>query len=53
MDIEINGGILRRENKKDMPMGLVFQMSMNEKTMENFAKSRFRLGTETDYTFFA
>lgn len=26
------------ENKKDMPMGLVFQMSLNERAMENFAK---------------
>lgn len=26
------------ENKKEVPMGLAFQMSMNEKAMENFAK---------------
>lgn len=26
------------ENKQDMPMGLAFQMSMNEKALENFAK---------------
>lgn len=25
------------ENYKEMPMGLAFQMSMNEKAMENFA----------------
>jgi len=25
------------ENQKDMPMGFVFQLSMNEKAMENFA----------------
>lgn len=25
------------ENRKDIPMGLVFQMSLNEKAMENFA----------------
>ncbi len=26
------------ENRNDMPMGLAFQMSMNQKAMENFAK---------------
>lgn len=26
------------ENKKEIPMGLVFQMSLNEKAMENFSK---------------
>lgn len=26
------------ENRRDVPMGLAFQMSMNEKAMENFAK---------------
>lgn len=26
------------ENEKEMPIGLAFQMSMNEKAMENFAK---------------
>lgn len=26
------------ENRRDIPMGLAFQMSMNEKAMENFAK---------------
>lgn len=26
------------ENYKDMPLGLAFQMSMNEKAMENFGK---------------
>lgn len=25
------------ENRKEVPMGLAFQMSMNEKAMENFA----------------
>lgn len=25
------------ENQKDMPMGLAFQLSMNEQAMENFA----------------
>lgn len=25
------------ENQNDMPMGFVFQLSMNEKAMENFA----------------
>ena len=25
------------DNKKDIPMGLVFQMSLNERAMENFA----------------
>ena len=25
------------ENKNEMPIGLAFQMSMNEKAMENFA----------------
>ena len=25
------------ENRKDIPMGLVFQMSLNERAMENFA----------------
>lgn len=26
------------ENAKDMPMGLAFQLSMNEQAMENFAR---------------
>lgn len=26
------------ENKKDMPLGLAFQLSMNERALENFAK---------------
>ena len=26
------------ENKYDMPMGLAFQMSMDERAMENFAR---------------
>lgn len=26
------------ENRKDMPMGLAFQLSMNEQAMENFAR---------------
>lgn len=26
------------ENKKDMPLGLAFQLSMNEKALENFAR---------------
>lgn len=26
------------ENRKDMPMGLAFQLSMNERAMENFAR---------------
>lgn len=26
------------ENVKEMPLGLAFQMSMNERAMENFAK---------------
>lgn len=26
------------ENQYDMPMGLAFQLSMNEQAMENFAK---------------
>lgn len=26
------------ENQKDIPLGLAFQMSMNEKALENFAK---------------
>lgn len=26
------------ENNKDMPIGLAFQLSMNEKAMENFAQ---------------
>lgn len=26
------------ENHNDMPMGLAFQLSMNEKAMENFAR---------------
>ena len=26
------------ENKKEIPMGLVFQMSLNERAMENFSK---------------
>lgn len=25
-------------NRKDMPMGLAFQLSMNEQAMENFAR---------------
>lgn len=25
------------ENRKDMPMGLAFQLSMNERAMENFS----------------
>lgn len=25
------------ENRRDMPMGLAFQLSMNERAMENFA----------------
>lgn len=26
------------ENRKEMPMGLAFQMSMNQKAMENFSR---------------
>lgn len=26
------------ENRNDMPLGLAFQLSMDEKAMENFAK---------------
>lgn len=31
-------GVVLVENKKEMPMGLAFQMSMNEQAMEHFAK---------------
>ena len=31
------GDCIRMENKNEMPMVLAFQMSMNEKAMENFA----------------
>ncbi len=30
--------VINMENKKEIPMGLVFQMSLNERAMENFAK---------------
>ena len=30
--------VVKMENQNDMPMGLAFQMSMNQKAMENFAK---------------
>lgn len=38
MGAENVGDCVVMENKNDMPMGLAFQMSMNEKAMENFAK---------------
>lgn len=31
-------GVVLMENRKDMPMGLAFQLSMNEQAMENFAR---------------
>ena len=41
MDIETVGnvlvGVIWVKNANDMPMGLAFQLSMNERAMENFA----------------
>lgn len=31
-------GVVLMENARDMPMGLAFQLSMNEQAMENFSK---------------
>lgn len=36
-DIKKKGGV-NVKNTIDMPLGLAFQMSMNEQAMENFAK---------------
>ena len=33
----LNGGV-RMENQREMPLGLAFQMSMNDQAMKNFAK---------------
>ncbi len=31
-------GVVLMENNKDMPIGLAFQMSMNERALENFGR---------------
>lgn len=31
-------GVVLMENARDMPMGLAFQLSMNEQAMENFSR---------------
>ena len=38
MDIKADGDGVAMKNQEEMPLGLAFQLSMNEKAMENFAK---------------
>lgn len=38
MDIKTDRDGVAMKNQEEMPLGLAFQLSMNEKAMENFAK---------------
>lgn len=38
MDIKADRDGVAMKNQEEMPLGLAFQLSMNEKAMENFAK---------------